>query len=277
MMCFCGTNKAKKLFICGDDTIVECLACQQVRTESQLQAKRKNVYGKGDISVYVEKEDRFRELFCHVISFIQRFINSGTLVDIGAGVGLLVDEAKKAGFDAIGFEPSKAAVLAAKKCFGVTLINYEFHKATPWPLARGGLGNPKTWNGDDRTLVDTIVVNHVLEHVENPKILLSDVADSIQNNGFLFIGVPNFDSFMAQLKKGRWQSLIPDQHRWHFTLSTLDALVTRFGFQRVGATYENHDRFMHPWWKRPAYAILDTIAWATGKCEAMLVAYRKIT
>ncbi|MBI3577699.1 class I SAM-dependent methyltransferase [Candidatus Gottesmanbacteria bacterium] len=248
MKCLCTETKTKTLFQSGDYTIVECLACGQVRTESPAKVKRKNFYAAADIAVYIEKEEMFRVLFRRVISFIKRFISSGRFIDIGAGVGLLVDEAKKAGFDAIGFEPSKAAVVAAKKYFGIKLGSKMTNKK-----------------------VDVVVMNHVLEHLENPKKLLSSVSCK-----FLFIGVPNFGSFLAQLKGGRWQSLIPDQHRWHFTLSTLDALVVPLGFVQVGATYENHDRSMHPLWKRPFYVILDTIALATGKGEAMLVAYKKI-
>lgn len=258
MTCFCKTRKAKKLFQSGNYSIVQCVACGQVWIEAPAKVKRKSIYGAEDIAVYVEKEVMFRDLFRNVISFIRRFITRGTLVEIGAGVGLLVNEAKKAGFDAIGFEPSKVAVAAAKKYFGVILINSERYQ--------------KLY----KTGIDIVLINHVLEHVEDPKKFLADISHSIRDGGFLFIGVPNFGSFMAKLKGGRWQSLIPDQHRWHFTLSTLDALVTPFGFARVGATYENHDRSMHPWWKRPLYAVLDTIALATGKGEAMLVAYQKV-
>ncbi len=248
MKCLCGEDKTKKLFQSGDFKIVECLVCKQVRTDSSPKVKRKNFYRAEDLSVYIEKETMFRELFRQVISFIQRFITSGKLIDIGAGVGLLVDEANKAGFVAIGIEPSKVSVAAAKKYFGVRLSRNMPHGKA-----------------------DVIVINHVLEHVENPKKLLGDISCA-----FLFIGVPNFGSFMAQLKRGRWQSLIPDQHRWHFTLRTLEGLVTPFGFQRLGTIYENHDRSMHPWWKRPIYTILDTIALATGNGEAMLVAYKKL-
>lgn len=247
MTCLCGSNKSSKLFRSGEYSIVECVACRQVRTETNRR-NRKNYYSDADIAIYVEKEEMFRRLFRNVIAFIKRFVSSGTFVDIGAGVGLLVDEANRAGFDAMGFEPSKVAVAAAKKYFSIKLDT--------------------RFRADE---ADVVIINHVLEHIENPKKLLADLSCK-----FLFIGVPNFASFMAQLKKNRWQSLIPEQHRWHFTLLTLDAFILPFGFTRVGETYENHDRSIHPWWKRPIYAILDTIALATGRGEAMLVAYKKL-
>ncbi len=90
------------------------------------------------------------------------------------------------------------------------------------------------------------------------------------------IGVPNFDSIISILKKGRWQSLIPGQHRWQFTQKALNQLVLPFGFKKLGETGESHDRSMHPWWKQPIYWILDTIAIATHRAEAMLIVYQKI-
>lgn len=121
-----------------------------------------------------------------------------------------------------------------------------------------------------------IVMNHVLEHIPDPHAIVSSVASSLSPGGVFIVGVPNFGSFLAQAKKGRWQSLIPDQHRWHFTQKSLDALVVPHGFLRVGVQSSNHDRHIHPLWKRPLYAILDTISIVTKNGEALLVAYKKL-
>ena len=120
------------------------------------------------------------------------------------------------------------------------------------------------------------MVNHVLEHIKDPNRLLSDIKKILVRDGYLFIGVPNFGNIIAQLKKSRWQSLIPEQHRWQFTNSTLDALLARHGFARMGGMSDNHDRAMHPFWKRPLYFLHDAVAEALCCGEAILVAYRKL-
>lgn len=258
-ICICGKSKSKLLFPAGEYTIVRCISCGQVRTETPANTVRKQYYEDEDVSIYIQKEEEFRRLFRNVLSFIKRYRKKGRLLDIGAGVGLLVSEARKAGFTAIGFEPSKGAVAAAKKHFGITLLPKEFH--------------PK--NVDGR--MDVLVINHVLEHLPDPKGILGDIVDVLDDGGLLVIGVPNFGSFLSLLKRNRWQSLIPDQHRWHFTLSTLDELVLPFGFVRIGQNWENHDRATHYPWKKPFYWIFDQIALRTGSAEAMLVAYKKIS
>ncbi len=320
MKCLCGKKVATSLFKSGLYDVVKCVSCGQMRIESASwrRAKRTQYYEEEDVKFYIENQDMFRRIFREKLRFIRRFAPRGTMLDIGAGVGLFLDEARKIGYRVIGFEPSKASVIAAKRYFGIKLIPEEFslkmlerNVSTLDPRVRGDDkkrggddkkrgGDDKRGGGYDKGEVDIIVINHVLEHLKNPKEVIQgcsqilkaasgDAAQGVvtQNNrrryfgtlpmnmGILVLGVPNFGSFMSWIKRGKWQSLIPREHRWQFTLATLDRLVTPHGFRRIGVSYENHNRSMHYWWKRPIYWVLDHIAVLTGHAEAMLVMYEK--
>lgn len=256
--CLCGEKIYSILFYAHEYPIILCLSCHQIRTLYTSHHKQKKAYDKTDIRIYIEKEKEFRRLFQRVVGFIMRYIARGIFVDIGAGVGLLVSEAKRAGFDAYGFEPSKPEVQVARKYVGVSLVASEF--------------NPKKIICP----VDVVVLNHVLEHIEDPVDLIQKIYTVLRTGGFLFIGVPNIGNIIARLKNGRWQSLIPDQHHWHFTNQTLDQLIIPLGFVRMGSMSENHDRSMHPWWKRPVYFVHDIVTSSFSIGEAILVAYKKI-
>lgn len=271
--CICGGAKYRCLFTALPFTIVQCISCGQIRTKTPVGVMRKYEYQLDDITVYLEKEQMFREIFRNIIGFIKKFRTNGTLVDIGANVGLLVTEANRAGFRAIGFEPSKAAVVAAKKYFGVNLIESEFNAKT-FKRNKNCIPDLAEDDGVFRA-VNIVVINHVLEHVPEPKKLLENITDILCSYGLLVIGVPNFGGIIAKIKKDKWQNLNPQQHLWHFTLSTLDNFVKPLGYSRIGVRTENHDRNMHPIWKRPIYWFLDTIALLTNKGEAILVIYRK--
>lgn len=258
MRCYCGAKEYKLLFLANKYKIVQCVFCKQIRTITPSFFRRKQVYDTEDISVYINKEEMFRIIFRRIVDFIKQYKTEGTFFDIGAGVGLLVDEARKAGFCASGIEPSKAAVTAGRKLFGAKLRLGKF---------------------SERTILkptDIVILNHVLEHLSDPPNIIKKVEHALKKDGLLVIGVPNFNSIMSKLKKDRWQNLIPDQHRWHFSIETLDKLVFPFGFVRNGFFMENHDRSMHPLWKRPIYWMLDTFALITNRGEAMLIAYRKV-
>lgn len=266
MKCLCGEKDTSPLFQSGLYDVLKCNACEQVRIVAQPGAKKTGYYEKEDVQFYIDHQEMFRMLFRRLLRFVHKFASRGTLLDIGAGVGLLLDEARKMGYTVIGFEPSRASVVAAKKEFGIELIPREFHKATPSKKLRGGL---------EKTEVDIIVINHVLEHLSNPKETIAFCSHILKKSRILVIGAPNFDSFMCRIKRGKWQSLVPTQHVWQFTLTTLDNLVIPHGLRRIAVSYENHDRSMHYFWKRPIYWILDRVALLTGHAEAMLVVYRK--
>lgn len=258
MNCLCGEQASTLLFQIGLYDVVRCVECGQVRVEARGNARRTGYYEEEDVQFYIDHQEMFRMLFKRLLGFIHKFAPSGTMLDIGAGVGLLLDEARKMGHSVIGFEPSKASVKVAKKHFGIELISQEF---SPSMLKRP---------------VDVIVINHVLEHLSDPHAIIKSCAKTLGREGTLVIGAPNFNSFMSRIKKGKWQSLIPKQHRWQFTLKTLDQLVIPHGFRRIAVSYENHDRSMHYWWKKPIYWVIDKIALWTGYAEAMVVIYKKI-
>jgi len=226
----------------------------RIESASWRRAKRIGYYRQEDVQFYIDHQDMFRSLFRRLLGFVHKFAPKGTLLDIGAGVGLLLDEARKMGYNVIGFEPSRASVAAAKKHFGIRLDS--------------------RLRGNDK--INIVVINHALEHLKDPQEIISQCSKILGNMGTLVIGVPNFNSFMCRIKRGRWQSLVPSQHRWQFTLKTLDQLVLPHGFGRIAVSYENHDRSMHPSWKKPIYGLLDRIALWTGHAEAMLVIYKKV-
>ena len=255
--CICGSLEYQKLFRAGEYEIVKCVDCGQIRTISPIHAVRTQEYTAADIRVYVEKQEMFRSIFRRIIKFIKRYQSSGIFVDIGAGVGLLVGTAQSMGFEAYGVEPSIPSVRAAKKYFQVTLYSNVDEVKRKVKHA------------------DVILLNHVVEHLPDPKKTLAQASSMLNPHGYLVIGVPNIASWIGSLKRSRWQSLIPDQHRWHFSLRTLDQLVLPLGFERVGVICDNHDRSIHPLWKRPLYLFVDIVSGLFANGEAILVSYRK--
>ncbi len=118
---------------------------------------------------------------------------AATLLDIGAGIGLLVDEAARLGFAAEGIEPSRWAVESGRTQFHVIL-----HEGT--------FPHPET---NDRVF-DIITLIDVIEHVDDPVGLLRAVRRQLSPEGIAVIVTPDVGSVAARLLGRRW---------WHYRLA----------------------------------------------------------
>ena len=138
------------------------------------------------------------------------------LVDAGAGRGRFVAAARRAGYEAKGFEPDADRASAAGSAYDVG-------------LETAGIEEVEYAAGS----VDAITAWHVLEHVDDPDAAVARFARWLRPGGALLVGVPNLDSLQARLGGARWYHLDLPRHRTHFTPAGLDALLRRHGLEPV--------------------------------------------
>jgi SAM-dependent methyltransferase len=116
-----------------------------------------------------------------------------TVLDVGAGAGLLVVEARRLGLDAVGVEPSHSLVRLGRQLYNIDLIQGVFPHCS---LA-------------DRTF-DLIFLVDIIEHVSNPVELLAHCALALSPIGIIVLVTPNVRSLVARILGRRW---------WHFRLA----------------------------------------------------------
>jgi 2-polyprenyl-3-methyl-5-hydroxy-6-metoxy-1,4-benzoquinol methylase len=116
-----------------------------------------------------------------------------SLLDVGAGSGLLVAEAKSFGFNAIGVEPSESLVNLGRRLYQVALLKGVF----PHPV----LSNHR---------FDVIFLVDIIEHVSTPLELLRHCAAALAPQGIIILVTPNIGSLVAKLL---------GQHWWHCRLA----------------------------------------------------------
>jgi SAM-dependent methyltransferase len=138
------------------------------------------------------------------------------LVDAGAGRGRFVAAARRAGYDAEGFEPDPGRAAAAAAVYGVA-------------LRTAGIEEVEYGAGS----VDAVCAWHVLEHVADPDAAVGLMVGWLRPGGALLVGVPNLDSLQSRLGGERWYHLDLPRHRTHFTPAGVHALLRRHGLEPV--------------------------------------------
>lgn len=113
------------------------------------------------------------------------------LLDVGAGSGILVEEAHAMGFDAVGIEPSRNLQAKAAE-LGLPV----YHGVLPHPEVQGPF--------DVITLID------VIEHVPNPVEILESVTELLAPHGIFVVVTPDRKSVAARIMQSKW---------WHYRVA----------------------------------------------------------
>ena len=171
----------------------------------------------------------------------------GRLLDIGAGSGAFLAQAKKRGWKIKGIELDPQAIQYAKRKLGITLF-------------RGELFDLKT----PRHFFDVVHLNHVLEHIYNPVELLKRIKLILKPGGYLIIEVPNEIYPLSELiqfylsykmrcryfvRKFLWREMTlvklpPSLHLLFFNQHNLKQLLENTGFKVVEInTPRRNERF----------------------------------
>ena len=139
------------------------------------------------------------------VRLIKRYAgNSRSILDIGAGTGDLLVAAKQAGFSTEGVEPNKHAREQARRK-GIELKE----------------------RIDFKNRFQIITLWHVLEHVRNLEEQIELIKERLEENGTLFIAVPNFKAYDAEYYKEFWAGYDVPRHVWHFSKTAIKKLFEK--------------------------------------------------
>jgi 2-polyprenyl-3-methyl-5-hydroxy-6-metoxy-1,4-benzoquinol methylase len=187
---------------------------QLLKTHPQPTLDRLGVYY--EFEDYISHTDGKRTLFEKMYHFVKRsalknkvqLITSsqplkGKLLDIGAGTGDFLIEAKKQNWETVGIEPNdKAKAIATGK----------------------GVQFADTIEKLESNSFDVITLWHVLEHVPDVAHQAAELKRLLKPSGTLIIAVPNFKSYDATYYSSFWAAYDVPRHLWHFSKTAIEKL-----------------------------------------------------
>ncbi len=165
-------------------------------------------------------------------------LHKGNHLDVGCGTGAFANKMLKAEWTVTGLEPDSGARAVAEKMYGLKILNAD------------ELFNLQT------NSFDAITLWHVLEHVHDLHGYVKQLKNLLKENGKLFIAVPNYTSYDAQVYKQYWAAYDVPRHLYHFSPASMKNLIEQHELKII--SYK-------PMWFDSVYVSLLSSKYKNGK------------
>ena len=205
--------------------VVCCEACGFHYLDPRIEEDRIAAYYGNDYfnneqvgySDYTFQEESLRLTFRRLLETLHaRGLTGGTLLEIGAGYGFLLDEARGYFSFRAGTELSSAASRHAAQSADL--------------LVHGGVDDL-----DKESRFNCIVMSQVIEHIYRPGEFIEKIKPHLLPEGKLIIITPDFGNIWRKIMGAGWPSFKVPEHVLYFDYESLRRFLTSAGFGRISS------------------------------------------
>lgn len=174
---------------------------------------------------------------------ILSYVSGGSLLEFGFGAGDFLIKSKNLGWECWGVERDDEAIARMRR-LGINTYSNLWAPEIP------------------TNYFDWVKTYHSLEHVYDPKSFLHRFYEIIKPGGKIFVGVPNFDSFVGRVFGTYWDNLGVPIHTYIFTTATAIMYLKEAGFTDITV---RHSSIPQGLLGSMQYLVNDLISRFTGK------------
>ena len=182
--------------------------CSRIPTEEELVRHYEGYPRNNYLSPITVK--RYHEL----LDEFEQYRKTGKLLDIGCGIGLFLNEAKKRGWEVYGTEYTETAVNICRS-LGINMHH--------------GKLESDTYPADQ---FDVVTSFEVLEHINNPQEEIKNIKKIVRPGGLFYFTTPNFNSIERYILKSKYNVIQYPEHLCYYTKKTVNYLLTQNGFKK---------------------------------------------
>ena len=144
------------------------------------------------------------------IEILKNYVKEGNILEIGSGQGDFLNQLELNEFVVSGCEPGNSYFISRSKYPNIEVKNNIFEPA------------------DYRNKVyDVVIFQNCLEHMPNPREVVENVWNILEENGILFIQIPNFDYSLSH----NIYSDIYFEHLLYFNWNCLELFLRSINFK----------------------------------------------
>jgi len=230
-LCQSNTNV---IFNVDDHPVQECENCAHRFYRPQTSGDHiQEVYGddyfEGGGAGYEDyccEEDLLKASGERYASIVNRHIESGRIVDVGAAAGYLLEGFQRQGWKGFGVEPNEKMSLLARER-GIEVVNSSFEAFCDSQKSENDNRNQSDHE------IDLVTMIQVFAHFENPFDIIQRTSELLRPGKLLLIETWDRRSMTARCFGKRWHEYSPPSVLHWFSRESLDELVLQNGFEKI--------------------------------------------
>jgi 2-polyprenyl-3-methyl-5-hydroxy-6-metoxy-1,4-benzoquinol methylase len=229
----CGQNSARVLFVKKGFILGRCAHCGLVYVQNppEREGLHRLYSFQADYHACFRDDDKACAEHTTIAGRHYRLIakhkTPGRLLDIGCSAGFFLNVARDHQWETYGLEisPDTAAIAEGRHGQKVTVGTLQESTFPP-------------------NYFDVVTLWDVLEHVEDPKTILTLINGMLKDDGIVAISTPNIDGLFPKLSYkiakliNYWPHPEPPHHLFQFSKKTLGRLLSRTGFTLLAVHHE---------------------------------------
>lgn len=212
----CGSNRRRVMFRKNGGTYVICENCNMVYLNPVFRDEELQKYYEQNNTVqataHESERDFYIKVYKHGLTSIGKFVNPGSILDLGCSSGLFLDIARKSEWLTYGIELNQAEYKIAQGRGHIV-----------WDCPVEDL--PPNVKFDVFTMWD------VFEHIKSGSTFLATIRSKLNTNGVIFLQVPNVASFAARILWDKCNMFDGIEHVNLYSPKTIKLLADRAGFE----------------------------------------------
>lgn len=221
----CRVASGELIFVKNGFRLVRCTRCGLVFVENRPSEQQLAQFYNKD-SYHVELTDDLapvsqwhKRTAVRQFEFLQRYKQSGRVLDVGCSVGFFLRVAKEHGWETYGVDRNVRSIQYAKDKYGLNVSSSAFEDA-----------------GFPPKFFDVVTLWDVIEHLATPISTLRQIAGLLKDDGILVFETPNIDGLFPQLSyrvakwMDYWPHPTPPGHLFQFSKKTIRRLLNEAGY-----------------------------------------------
>ncbi len=170
---------------------------------------------------YDKDKEAMKNVFVGYMNRIEGILNkknNKSLLDIGAATGYFMKIAKDFDYEVYGievsFDASRKGIEKGLNIFNGTIEDFD----------------------NKNKKFDIITMLDVIEHVDDPRILINKSKKMLTKNGLVVINTPDSGSLYARILGKKWHLIVPPEHIHYFNRDTISKLLDKEGLEVIVST-----------------------------------------